>query len=216
MSNNDEPTTDDKSEVSEEQAADPQSPTTTSDEQRYRWLQDRYDPTDEDKQRWDEMGYPPHVDIVAGFLMTNNLVFGVPDKAELFRLDKITREGDRTFGGPEWSSDDTLHLHYVQPSPLPIVSYTQAHPPIGGDVSDIVEVNYNVRLQALVRRMWLVNVRVLHGSETDDSPKVVFEGTELPGAAVNRELRVVRIAVHTADYATWEEVAKTTYPRSFY
>lgn len=196
--------------------SDSNEPTADSSEQRYSWLRDQYDPTMEDKQQWEEMGFPSHVDIVAGFLMSNNLVFGVPDKAELFRLDKITREGDRTFGGPEWSREDTLHLHYVQPTPLPIVTYNMAHPPLGVERGDIVEVNYNVRLQALVYRMWLVNVRVLHGSETDDSPKVVFEGTELPGAAVNREIRVVRVTVHAADYATWEEVAKTAYPRNLF
>lgn len=180
------------------------------------WLRDRHDPTKEYSQKWREMGFPSHVDIVAGFLMSNNLVFGVPDKTELFRLDKVTREGDRMFGGSEWSSKDTLHLHYVQPSPVPIVTYTQAHPPLGMEMGDIVEVNYNVRLQALVRRMWLVNVRVLHGSEIDDSSKIVFEGTEYPGAAANREIRVVRITVHNADAATWEEVSKTTYPRSIF
>ena len=204
MSDSDEPTTDESSEAGEEQA---EAPT---------WLQDHYDPTPEDIQKWEEMGYPPHLEIVAGFLMSNNLVFGVPDKAELFRLDKLTREGDRMFGGSEWSHEDYLRLHYVQPSPIPAVYYTMAHPPLGVEMGDIVEVNYNVRLQGLVRQMWLVNVRVLHGSETDDSPKVVFEGTGYPGAATNREIRVVRITVHNADFATWEEVSKTTYPRSLY
>lgn len=180
------------------------------------WLRDHYDLTEEDTQKWEEMGFPPHLEIVAGFLMSNNLVFGVPDKAELFRLDKLTREGGRTFGGPEWSHEDYLRLHYVQPTPLPFVLHNLAHPPIGVEMGDIVEVNYNVRLQALVRQMWLVNVRVLHGSETDDDPKVVLEGTEYPGAAANREIRVVRITVRNADSATWEEVSKTTYPRSHF
>lgn len=180
------------------------------------WLRDRYDPTKEDEQQWEEMKFPDHIDIIAGFLMSNNLVFGVPDKAELFRLDELTRDATRTFGGGEGSFKDALHLRYVQPSPFPFVLHTLAHQPLGVEMGDIVEVNYNVRLQALVRRMVLMNVRVLHGSKTDDDPRVVIEGTECPGAAINREIRVIRITVRNPDSATWEEVAKTTYPRSFF
>lgn len=178
------------------------------------WLLDRYEPTEEDTEAWEAAGFPSHIDIVGGFLMSNNFVFGVPDKEELFRLDKRTREETSVFGGPEWSHEDTLRLWYVEPSPLPIVHYAFAHPPGGMEMGDVVEVNYNVRLQALVRRMWLQNVRVLHGSETDDSPKIVFEGTEYPSAAANRKIRVIRVTVHAPGAATWEMVAESTYPRS--
>lgn len=178
------------------------------------WLLDHYELTDKDKEAWEAAGFPPHFDIVGGFLTSNNLVFGVPGKMELFRLDQRTREETSVFGGPEWSHEDTLRLWYVGPSPLPFVYYTLALPPGGMGLTDVVEVNYNVRLQALVRRMWLQNVRVLHGSESDDSPKVVFEGTEYPSAAANRKIRIVRITVHAPGAATWETVAESTYPRS--
>lgn len=181
------------------------------------WLRDRYDASPADTKEWADADMPPHIDVVAGFLMSNNLVFGVKDKAELFRLDQLRRDNHKMFGAEPITFRDVLRLRYVEPSPIPSVHYTVAAPPIGLGFGDIVEVNYNVRLQALIREMVLTNIEIEHGCKADDGSKVVFRGTEYPGPAINREIRVVRITVHDFGYgyATWEEVASTTYPRSF-
>ena len=180
------------------------------------WLRDRHDLTKEEKSQWDDADFPPHLEIVAGFLMSNNLIFGVPDKKEICRLDMVRKVNERNFGPPEHFFEDALRLHYVQPSPIPSVYYTLAHPPLGVEMGDIVEVNYNVRLQALIRQMVLTNITLIHGSLTDNDPKIVFEGTELPGPAMHRQIRVVRVTVHTEDYATWETVSESTYPKSIF
>lgn len=180
------------------------------------WLTHFHQPSDEEQEQWETEGFPPHIEIVAGFLMSNNLVFGVPDKEEIFRLDQLRQDSRRMFGAEPINLEDRLQLRYVQPSPIPSVHYEMAFPPFGQAFGDTVEVSYNVRLQALIRQMVLSHIWVLHGSATDDDPKIVFEATEYPGAAVNQEIRVVRITVHNADYATWEEVSHTVYPRSFW
>lgn len=180
------------------------------------WLRDRYDMTKEETQEWEEAGMPAHVDIIGGFLATNNFVYGVPDKAEVFRLDDLAKEQDRSMVGPESWTRDTLDLHYVQPSPIPVVSYTMAYPPLGMGFGDIVEVNYNVRVQGLVRTMHLTNIRVESGSRDDDDPRMAFLGTEYPGSAMQRRIRVVRITVKIPSYGTWETVSDTHYPRSIF
>lgn len=178
------------------------------------WLHDRHESTEEEKREWDDAGLPAHIDIIAGFLRSNDLIFGLKDRSELFRLDKLRRDAAKTFGATTVAFGDMLCLHYVQPSPIPKVYFTEAYPPIGVGFGDIIEVNYNVRLQALVRQMALTSIEIEHGSESDDSSKVVFLGTEFPGAAIRREIRVVRITVLDFEhgYGTWEEVAKTNYP----
>ncbi len=89
-----------------------------------------------------------------------------------------------------------------------------AHEPLGMDFGDLVEVNYNVRLSALVRQMHLYDIHVEHGDLRSSEPNVVFTGTEYPGPAVQRQIRVVRITVKTEGFGTWETVSETTYPRA--
>lgn len=178
------------------------------------WLRDRHDSTPAEAKQWNDAGMPPHIDIVGSFLASNDFVFGIPDKAELYRLDALTRESEKTFGSPELRWQDSLRLHYVEPSPLPYVSYTMAHRPLGLDMSDIVEVNYNVRLQAIVRQMRLMNVRVVHEPPAGSDFGLVFEGTDFHGPAVQHQLRVIRITTLVSDIGKWETMAKTTYPKS--
>jgi hypothetical protein len=179
------------------------------------WLRDRHDPTPEEMKQWNDAGMPPHVDIVGGFLATNNFIFGIPDRAELYRLDALTKESDKMmFGGSEGWWENSLRLRYVQPTPIPAVYYTMAHPPLGTGMGDMVEVNYNVRLTALICEMRLVNVHVIHHGLSDDDRGIVFEGVEYPGPAVHHRIRVVRVTVIAPDVGTWKTVSETTYPRS--
>lgn len=179
------------------------------------WLRHRHDPTAKETQAWKDAGMPNHIDIVAGFLASNDFVYGVPDKAEIFRLHDIAREQDRSLVGPDWTRD-TVNLHYVQPSPIPMVHYTLASPAIGLGFGDIVEVNYNVRLQGIVRDMHLTNICVESGTRDGDDSNLVFLGTEYPGPAMQRQIRVVRITVKIPGYGTWETVSETKYPRALW
>jgi len=176
------------------------------------WLLDRHDTTDEEAKGWEDAGMPSHVDIIAGFLASNDFVYGVPDKAEIFRLHDLARGEEQSLSVQENWSQNTIHLHYVEPSPILAIDHTLAHRPMG--LEDIVEVNYNVRLQAIVRKMHLSNIRVEYGNRDGDDPTLVFLGTEYPGPAIHRRIHIVRIEVKTAGFGIWKTVSKSTYPKS--
>jgi hypothetical protein len=180
------------------------------------WLRHRHDPTKAEVKEWEDAGMPAHLEIVAGFLASNNFVYGVPDKSEIFRLHDLAREDEQAmFASDNWTRD-MLNLHYVQPSPIPTVYYTLAHPPIGVGFGDIVEVNYNVRLQGIISEMHLCNIRVESGNRDGEDPTMVFLGTEYLGPAMRRQIRVVRITVNIPGYGTWETVSETVYPKSVF
>jgi hypothetical protein len=175
------------------------------------WQQQYHQSTDGEDAHWSERGMPRHIDVVAGFLASNDFVYGDLDRAEIFRLDAIRKEEHSAFSNGRLDLENMLRLHYAEPSPLRLVNFTMAHPPIGS--GDIVEVNYNVRLQAILREMSLDHIHVLHGSEHDDS-KIVFEARQLYGPAMRRQIRVVRVTVLDSEFGTWEKLSETVYPGS--
>ncbi len=85
------------------------------------WLRDRHDPTKEEKIEWEEAGMPRHVDIIGGFLAANNFVYGVPSKSEIFRHHMNAEAVRRSWHDPDDWTREALSLHYVQPSPIPVV-----------------------------------------------------------------------------------------------
>jgi hypothetical protein len=178
------------------------------------WLRERHDSSKAELQQWNALGLPAHCDIVGSFLQSNNAVFGVPDKTELYRLDALTKESDKIFAGsPEAKWNKVLRLYYVEPSPIEEnpLKYTLAHPPIGVGESEAVEVNYNVRLSAIVRSVHLVNIHIIHGSPTNDDFGIVFEGAEFPAPEDRRRIRVVRITTLGDGQGTWEMASETKY-----
>lgn len=187
-----------------------------SDDQHH-WRHDKYAPTEKDREAWKDAGVPPDGDLVGGFLMNNPLVWGVPDKAEIFRLaDTVQPRGWE----PRIDYKNVVRLRYCE-SPFAFW-YELAHPHLTS-MGDIMEHNYVVRLQAVSKEMVLTRIKVLHGSRDDDSQKMVFEGTEYPGPAGQRQVRLVRIAVHevihdgsSVTYATYEFIGDTIYSAPLY
>ncbi len=206
-----------ESEASEDDASTDQ-PIEEVDDDKNHWRHMMYKPTDDDKETWKDAGVPPDGDIVGGFFMNNPLVWGVPDKAEIFRLaDTVESRG----WDPQVDYKNVMHLRYCE-VPMPLLWYELAHPHLTG-MGDIMEHNYVVRLQAVSKEMVLTRIKVLHGSREDNSQKMVFEGTEYPGPAAQRQVRMVRITVHEVNhdgsgvtYATYEFIGDTIYPRSLY
>ena len=196
----------------EASATDEQTPEGVDADQNH-WRHMKYIPTDEDRTKWQEVGVPPDSDIVGGFLMNNPLVWGVPDKAEIFRLaDTVEPRG----WNPQVDYENAMHLRYCKPSYA--FDFELIHPHLT-NMSPLMEHNYVVRLQAVTDNMVLTRIKVLHGSRTDDSKAVVFEGTEYPGPMSQRLVRVIRVTVHESSqdvYATHEIVADTIYPNPLF
>ena len=180
------------------------------------WMRHVFQPTDAQKQKWAEAGLPPDDEIAASALHGFDVVWGVPDKAEIFRLadEEISLRKeleDRSF-------PKLLPLRVAEPSMLP-GAFRLLHAPIGPGMSDqLYEHNYLVHVQVLTHEIYLAHLKVISGSRSDDSKEIVFEGTEYPGPALRRQVRVIRVTVHEhseGSYATFEVLAETTYPRSF-
>lgn len=176
------------------------------------WQNQSYEPTAKDKTEWLEEGLPPDDEIVAGFLMNNPLIWGVPNKKEIFRLADLTTESDRGYGENKDLLDGYMLLRTVT-VPLPLLTYELAHPPLGG-FHGITEHNYNLRLSVVSVDMLLHHIKVLHGDRRTKTPKIVFEGTDYPGPSARRRVRVIRVTVHEEGYATHEVVSETTYPKT--
>lgn len=197
-------------------ASDEQAPEEVDDDQNH-WRHMMYKPTDGDKEAWKDAGVPPDGDIVGGFLMNNPLVWGVPDKAEIFRLaDTVEPHG----WDPQVDYKNVMRLRYCD-APF-AYWYELSHPHLTG-MGDMMEHNYVVRLQAVSKEMVLTRIKVLQGSREDNSQKMVFEGTEYPGPAGQRQIRMVRITVHEVNhdgsgvtYATYEFIGDTIYPEALF
>lgn len=173
------------------------------------WQNQFYEPTPEDRKRWAVEGMPPDDEIIAGFLMSNPLIWGLPSKEEIFRLADTAAETDHSFKNS--GLNDYMHLRVAR-IPFPVMMFEMAHSPIGS-TTDVVEHNYNVRLQVVTKGMVLSRIKVLHGDRTTSDPEITFDGTEFPGPAAYRQIRVVRVTVHDVGYATHEIIAETHYPR---
>lgn len=173
-----------------------------------------YTPSDEERERWREAGVPPDHEIIGGFLMSNPLIWGVPDKAEVFRHADAVTESRLN---PEIDFFNVLRLRYCA-TPFMVPSYTLKTPHVMDPDDDIMEHNYTVALQVVTKEMHLTRIKIESGSRESTGKHLVFTGTEYPGPAVARQVRTVRVTVHElpdgSTYATYEIISETVYPTS--
>lgn len=155
-------------------------------------------------------GLPDDVAIVNSLLSNSKVVFGVPDKQEIFRLAELASTdplGRRTF-----TEHMRLRIVSLDPSPATLSSFKVAHPPRSSLTTDIVEHNYVVNLQVVTDAMNLSHIKVIYGTRRNDSKAIVFQGTELPGPAHLRRIRFVRVSVTEGGHASYEMLGQTRYP----
>lgn len=196
---------DDEAHESADKLEGPPPSYTPSDEDH--WRHQMYTPTDADRAECAKAEIPDDEAIVAGFLLNNPFVYNVPDKTEIFRLADLVSKDPLSDPMPV---DAYLHLKIAKP---PFQWHQElAHPASIDPMGMYHELHFTVRLQVMIVDMVLARIKVIHGSRTDDSEEIVFEGTECPGPALHGNIRVVRVTVRRKDYATFEVLSETRYP----
>lgn len=179
--------------------------TPAADTPRRPWQLEHYEPSDEERQQWAELGIPSEDEFVTSYLGTRRPVWGAPDKETLFRYaDETAEDKEDSY----WHN--TVKLRVVQSGPV-FEAYELASPLVTTP-SGIVEHHFNVHLSVLTVDMYLNRICIVSGERGTPSRAVVFEGTELPGVAYKRRLRIIRVTVHEEGYASYEVIASTRYP----